>query len=83
MVESTIDLDEIANHNYVIKAEFDDGLLEIQASLTEAADGLNEEHERVAGELGFETDGKVLHFESNNIYGHIFRLTRKVSFLLF
>lgn len=35
MVEQTIDLDELDNHNYVIKPDYDPRLQELAAKLTE------------------------------------------------
>lgn len=79
MVETTIDLSELSNHNYVIKPEFDDSLVNLKDKLETIRDGLDEVHQEVAEDLGFETDGKVLHFEVNSLFGYCFRLTRKVS----
>ncbi|KAM0746141.1 putative DNA mismatch repair protein MSH2 [Meredithblackwellia eburnea MCA 4105] len=77
MVETTIDLDELSNHNFVIKAEFDDGLLKIKDELEGVRDALDEEHREVARDLDMDADDKVLHFELNPTYGYCFRLTRK------
>ncbi|GAA5875064.1 hypothetical protein JCM3774_003418 [Rhodotorula dairenensis] len=77
MVETTIDLSELSRHEFVIKADFDDGLRETRDKLEEVRDGLNEEHLSVANDLGMDPEGKVLHFEVHSMYGHCFRLTRK------
>ena len=78
MVETTIDLSELARHNFIIKPEFDDGLCALRDKLAEVRDALNEEHLRVAEDLGMDPEGKVLHFEQHSLYGYCFRLTRKV-----
>lgn len=78
MVETTIDLSELSRHEFVIKADFDDGLRETRDKLEEVRDGLNDEHLSVANDLGMDPEGKVLHFEVHSMYGHCFRLTRKV-----
>ena len=78
MVESTIDLDELERHNYVIKPEFDGALQEIKEKLEEVRDGLDEQHRTVAVDLDMDTDNKTLHFEQHTQYGYIFRLTKKV-----
>lgn len=78
MVETTIDLSELARHNFVIKPDFDDALRELRDQLGGVRDQLDDEHHRVADDLGMSTDGKVLHFEQNALYGYCFRLTRKV-----
>ncbi|GAA5992261.1 hypothetical protein JCM10908_001845 [Rhodotorula pacifica] len=77
MVETTIDLSELSRHEFVIKADFDNGLRETRDKLEEVRDGLNEEHLSVANDLGMDPEGKVLHFEVHSMYGHCFRLTRK------
>ncbi|BGO94891.1 hypothetical protein NBRC10512_006153 [Rhodotorula toruloides] len=79
MVETTIDLSELDRHNFVIKPDFDESLAVIREKLEAVRDGLNEEHEEVARDLGMEPDGKVLHFEQTPLYGYCFRLTRKES----
>lgn len=79
MVETTIDLSELARHNYVIKPEFDTKLKELQLALDRVRESFDEIHAKVARDLDMETDGKVLHFELHTTYGYSFRLTRKVS----
>lgn len=81
MVETTIDLSELSRHEFVIKADFDDSLRETRDRLEEVRDALNEEHLSVANDLGMDPEGKVLHFEVHSMYGHCFRLTRKVCSL--
>ncbi|GAA5879435.1 hypothetical protein JCM1840_007040 [Sporobolomyces johnsonii] len=77
MVEETIDLSELARHNFVIKPEFDATLLDLRDKLEGVRDGLDREHQSVAEDLGMEADGKVLHFEQHSLFGYCFRLTRK------
>lgn len=79
MVETTVDLDELEHHRFIIKPEFDDELRELKTGLEENRDQLDEEHKRVAEDLGMGTDSKTLHFENHQVYGYVFRLTRKVS----
>jgi DNA mismatch repair protein MSH2 len=78
MVETTVDLDELENHQFIIKPDFDDDLRELKNALDQNREQLNEEHLRVAQDLGMGTDSKVLHFENHQVYGYVFRLTRKV-----
>ena len=78
MVKTTVDLDELENHQFIIKPDFDDNLRELKNALDENQEQLNEEHQRVADDLGMSTDSKVLHFENHQVYGYVFRLTRKV-----
>lgn len=75
MVEQTIDLKELDNHNYVIKPDYDPRLRELAGKLTKVRDGLDEEHREVGLDLDLELD-KKLHLENNPVYGYCFRLTK-------
>lgn len=77
MVESTIDLDALDRHEYVIKPEYNGTLQELTNTLEEARDALDKEHRRVGKELGLELD-KKLHLENNPSYGYCFRLSKTV-----
>ncbi|KAH9458926.1 hypothetical protein Pst134EA_019080 [Puccinia striiformis f. sp. tritici] len=77
MVETTVDLDELENHQFIIKPDFDDELKELKNALDQNRNQLNEEHQRVANDLGMGIDSKTLHFENHQVYGYVFRLTRK------
>ncbi|KAH9808943.1 muts domain V-domain-containing protein [Melampsora americana] len=79
MVETTVDLEELDNHRFIIKPEFDDELRELKTGLEQNRDQLDEEHNRVADDLGMGMDSKTLHFENHQVYGYVFRLTRKES----
>ena len=78
MVESTLDLDELSSHNFVIKPDYDDRLRELANKLMEVRDGLDAEHRATGRELDLELD-KKLHMENNATYGYCFRLTKGVS----
>jgi DNA mismatch repair protein MSH2 len=78
MVEQTIDLKELDRHNYVIKPDYDQSLKRLALKLSEVRDGLDEEHQRVGGDLGLELD-KKLHLENNTSHGYCFRLSKTVS----
>ncbi|KAF8656520.1 hypothetical protein AX16_002484 [Volvariella volvacea WC 439] len=75
MVEQTLDLDELDNHNYVIKPDYDPHLQELSEKLANVRDGLDEEHRNVGRDLDMELD-KKLHLENNQTYGYCFRLTK-------
>ena len=83
MVETTIDLEELDRHNYIIKPEFDGALQELKEKLEGVRDGLDDEHRSVARDLDMDMDQKVLHFEQHTLYGHTFRLTKKVGLSFF
>ncbi|KAG5220991.1 DNA mismatch repair protein [Salix suchowensis] len=75
MVEETIDLDQLDNHNIVIKPEYDNELKIISEKLAEVRDGLDQEHRKVGRDLDLELD-KKLHLENNATYGYCFRVTK-------
>lgn len=81
MVEETIDLDELAHHNYVLMASFDANLEQIRDQLIKVMDGLDAEHERAANELGLDME-KKLHLEKHNVYSYSLRVTKAVSTLV-
>ncbi|KAG5637197.1 hypothetical protein H0H81_005410 [Sphagnurus paluster] len=64
MVEQTLDLEELDNHNYVIKPDYDPKLQELAAKLTKVRDGLDKEHREVGRDLDLELD-KKLHLENS------------------
>ncbi|KAG8940904.1 MutS-like protein [Tulasnella sp. 424] len=75
MVESTLDLDQLDHHMYVIKPEYDERLQSLADTLTEVRDGLDEEHRNVGADLGLQLN-KKLHLENSNNWGYCFRLTK-------
>ena len=80
MVEETIDLDELANHNYVLVASFDPNLEQIRDKLIGVMDSLDAEHSKVADELSLDME-KKLHLEKHQVYGYSLRVTKAVCFL--
>ena len=81
MVQQTLDLDELENHNFVIKPDYDEQLKELSEKLIEIRDRLDEEHRETGRELDLELD-KKLHMENSQQYGYCFRLTKTVNLLL-
>ncbi|EGP86933.1 uncharacterized protein MYCGRDRAFT_72798 [Zymoseptoria tritici IPO323] len=75
MVESTVDLDAIDNHEYIIKPEFDDTLRIIRRKLDSVQYNINKEHSRVGDDLSLDTEKKLL-LENHRIHGWCLRLTR-------
>ncbi|KAI0937540.1 hypothetical protein AcV7_003542 [Taiwanofungus camphoratus] len=75
MVQQTLDLDELENHNFVIKPDYDSRLQALADKLKDIRDGLDEEHQEVGRDLGMELD-KKLHLENSPTYGYCFRLTK-------
>jgi DNA mismatch repair ATPase MutS len=77
MVETTIDLDAIDNHEYIIKPEFDNNLKVIKKRLDKVRADIHQEHKRVGRDLDQELDKKLM-LENHKSYGWSFRLTRNV-----
>ncbi|KAF2862987.1 DNA mismatch repair protein [Piedraia hortae CBS 480.64] len=75
MVETTVDLDALDNHEFAIKPDFEEGLKVLKKLLDEARTKMNKEHRKVADDLNVEAD-KKLFLENNKGHGFCFRLTR-------
>ncbi|KAF4628976.1 hypothetical protein G7Y89_g9175 [Cudoniella acicularis] len=75
MVETTVDLDAMDNHEYKIKPEFDDGLRMIRKKLDKLKYEMDQEHRAASQDLGQEMD-KKLFLENHKVHGWCMRLTR-------
>ena len=75
MVETTVDLDALENHEFVIKSDFDDGLRIIRKKLDTLRYNMDKEHNRVGQDLNQDTE-KKLFLENHRVHGWCFRLTR-------
>lgn len=78
MVETTVDLEALDNHEFIIKPEFDDDLRSISKRLEKIRKTMQVEHSRVGDDLDQDTD-KKLFLENHKVHGWCFRLTRNVS----
>ena len=78
MVQQTLDLDELENHRFVIKPEYDERLKELAEKLREIRDGLDEQHRKVGRDVDLELD-KKLHLENSSTYNYCFRVSKNVS----
>jgi DNA mismatch repair protein MSH2 len=78
MVETTIELEELKNHNYIIKPEFNEELQVLAGRISELLNGMDKEHRSVGHDLDLELD-KKLHLENNATYGYCFRVSKLVS----
>ena len=78
MVETTVDLDALDNHEFIIKSEFDDNLRNIRKRLDKVKSEMADEHMRVGRDLGQETD-KKLFLENHRVHGWCLRVTRNES----
>ncbi|KAK2743226.1 MutS-like protein [Myotisia sp. PD_48] len=75
MVETTVDLEALDNHEFIIKPEFDEGLRVIKKKLEKVKREMDTEHRRVGKDLGQDID-KKLFLENQRVHGWCFRLTR-------
>jgi len=75
MVETTVDIDALDNHEFIIKPEFDDGLRTIRKKLDKLKDELDRVHETASRDLDQEMD-KKLFLENHKVHGWCMRLTR-------
>ena len=75
MVETTVDLDALDRHEFIIKPEFHDSLRIIRKKLEKIRRDMNHEHSRASDDLNQEVD-KKLFLENHRTHGWCFRLTR-------
>jgi DNA mismatch repair protein MSH2 len=75
MVETTVDLEALDNHEFIIKSEFDDGLRIIRKKLDKIRYQMEQEHRDVADDLNQDPE-KKLFLENHKVHGWCFRLTR-------
>ncbi|KAF2195766.1 DNA mismatch repair protein [Zopfia rhizophila CBS 207.26] len=75
MVETTVDLDALDNHEFIIKPEFDDSLRMIRKRLDKLKREMEDEHRNVGHDLNQDTE-KKLFLENHRVHGWCFRLTR-------
>ncbi|MCJ1427112.1 MutS-like protein [Sticta canariensis] len=75
MVETTVDLDALDHHEFIIKPEFDESLRTIRQKLDRLKNDMEVEHKRVGKDLDQDTD-KKLFLENHRVHGWCFRLTR-------
>ncbi|KAF8468885.1 muts domain V-domain-containing protein [Kalaharituber pfeilii] len=75
LVETTVDLDALDDHEFKIKPEFHEDLRTISAKIEDLKAKMDAEHRRAARDLGVEVD-KKLFLEDHRVHGWCFRLTR-------
>ena len=75
MVETTVDIDALNNHEFIIKSEFDEGLRMIKRRLDKVRHEIEGEHRRVGSDLDQELDKKLM-LENHRVHGWCLRLTR-------
>ncbi|KAH0609584.1 uncharacterized protein H6S33_013070 [Morchella sextelata] len=75
LVETTVDLDALDNHEFIIKPEFSDDLGIIKKRIERLKTDMGKEHRRAGSDLHQEVD-KKLFLENHKVHGWCFRLTR-------
>ena len=75
MVETTVDLDALDNHEFIIKPEFDDSLRTIRRKLDKLRSNMDQAFADAADDLGQERDKKIF-LENHKVHGWCMRLTR-------
>ncbi|KAF2108650.1 DNA mismatch repair protein MSH2 [Lophiotrema nucula] len=75
MVETTVDLDALDNHEFIIKPEFDESLRTIRKRLDKLRRDIDAEHRNVGQDLNQDTE-KKLFLENHRVHGWCLRLTR-------
>ncbi|KAI1487683.1 muts domain V-domain-containing protein [Biscogniauxia mediterranea] len=75
MVETTVDLDALDNHEFIIKPEFDDGLRIVRRKLDKLRSDMDREFRDAADDLSQEENKKIF-LENHKVHGWCMRLTR-------
>ncbi|RWA03534.1 hypothetical protein EKO27_g11568 [Xylaria grammica] len=75
MVETTVDLDALDNHEFIIKPEFDDGLRIVRRKLDRLRSDMEKEFRSAADDLNQEENKKIF-LENHRVHGWCMRLTR-------
>ncbi|EEP82010.1 DNA mismatch repair protein msh-2 [Uncinocarpus reesii 1704] len=75
MVETTVDLEALDHHEFIIKPEFDESLRTIRKKLDRLRHDMDAEHKHVGHDLNQDIE-KKLFLENHRVHGWCFRLTR-------
>ncbi|KAI3658583.1 hypothetical protein MP638_006254 [Amoeboaphelidium occidentale] len=75
LVETTIDLDAIKNHEYLMKPEFDDELLSLRDQMDSYQKAVRPLVNEIANSLNLDLD-KKLKFDTNAVHGFHLRVSR-------
>ncbi|RCH82968.1 MutS-like protein, partial [Rhizopus stolonifer] len=78
LVVTTIDLEALEHHEYIIKAEFNEELQRLHTELQAIDREMNHEHQKVCDKLNLEID-KKLKLEKHSLYGYCFRVVGRTE----
>ncbi|RDD41891.1 DNA mismatch repair protein Msh2 [Trichoplax sp. H2] len=76
LIETTVDLDSVANHEFVIKPSIDPDLQEYRNQMDDLIEQISRLLSLAARDLGLEAN-KSIKLESNSQFGYYFRVTLK------
>ncbi|KAL9243343.1 hypothetical protein vseg_017242 [Gypsophila vaccaria] len=76
LVETSVDLDQLANGEYMISSGYDSRLLALKAEQESLVREIETLHIKTATDLDLAAD-KVLKLEKGTQFGHVFRITKK------
>lgn len=75
LVETTVDLEALNRHEFLIRHDFDNNLAAIRAKLDSTTRDIDEEHRRLSVVLNLDAE-KKLKVECHSTFGYCLRLTR-------
>lgn len=76
LVETSVDLDQLENGEYMISSGYDSRLLELKDEQESIEGQIDSLHKQTADDLDLSAD-KVLKLEKGTQFGHVFRITKK------